>query len=684
MERESKRKKTTNRKKTSNRKTEESEEIQVEDIISLFKNRWVQFVIIIGISLFFRLYSLQYNYFVGADTALHYSIVRESIEQGGIPDLYTLSSFPEGELVTKPRGQYYLAILFGLQNFPIILPLIGIITITILFFLFGEFREEISLLAVLLLSFCLANVYRTQANLFRGDAIGALFLVSMIFLQLRMSRKRSYIYGFFIGILAGISSLFWIGYPVMLVIISATFLIVSLYQFFSNKEQELKTNLVSFLVFGLISKVIISLSEISNLLIQHAFTQQNYFMLFFVLPISLVNLLFYALLRMKANSKMKILTIIGIIVVLGMVLYLNIEAFTKIVTGYALVSGTYHINISELTSPNFQDLWDLFNLLIILFPVGLILYLKNYRKFKEKDYIILAWILVSMYLLFSSRRFLFHASFIVCFLSAYALIEIYKTSKRVRELKNISWLVPIVIGILLVSSFYLSYSKMEIFAPFFDEYWDDALLWLKQNSQPDEGILTYWDYGGFVQAYAERSSVTDSIYGQDVNRIRNLDSFLVNNTFFRSYGAKYLIVDKIMFYRLPWQTISYMRFDSIYNGLTTVEDLSTKVVRFTDIESGTVVEVYPDLAPNVGFSISGDTRIPFEKTVVQIEDNVYERLTYENVTALPGCFYYSFDIPLWVDDVFCESNYFKLAFGTGLEGLTPVYRNEEVTIYEVV
>lgn len=75
--------------------------------------------------------------------------------------------------------------------------------------------------------------------------------------------------------------------------------------------------------------------------------------------------------------------------------------------------------------------------------------------------------------------------------------------------------------------------------------WYDALSWIKENTSPDEVVVSWWDYGYWVEYIAEREAyITPS---QQIDRIKEIAELLLNyNEPPLPGGLRYLIVDRPM------------------------------------------------------------------------------------------------------------------------------------------
>jgi len=82
----------------------------------------------------------------------------------------------------------------------------------------------------------------------------------------------------------------------------------------------------------------------------------------------------------------------------------------------------------------------------------------------------------------------------------------------------------------------------------------EALQYLKE--QPDGSVLSWWDEGGWIQAYADKPTYLDSVAGQNEHRVELLSKIYAEknsskvNEFLEEYDIKYVLVSK----DLMWKT----------------------------------------------------------------------------------------------------------------------------------
>jgi len=285
-------------------------------------------------------------------------------------------------------------------------------------------------------------------------------------------------------------------------------------------------------------------------------------------------------------------------------------------------------------------------------------------------------------MLFSASRYNHISSVSICILSSVAVIEISEFSAKFLKKKNRIYLnIGIPLGIYALFLYLSSTQGITQIGPRMNDYWYDALIWAKNNTNKSDGFITWWDHGSWVQYFSERPTVVDSVYGQSEARIRRIAKFLATNESdtFRDWGnPKYLIVSvDALFYK-----------DSI-TSLGGVSRFDATISYYYKQENGKLIFYVGngrfEVTENSAYFISGNTKIPVQRVIFEVDNltRILRAKMPEGVEFLDGCLHISKLGAVYVDRRFCNSNYFKLMFEDGIDNYTLVYRNLWVRIYEI-
>ena len=138
-----------------------------------------------------------------------------------------------------------------------------------------------------------------------------------------------------------------------------------------------------------------------------------------------------------------------------------------------------------------------------------------FTKFSEinKKYIfIFVWFFLTILAAKSAIRLIFVFSPTTALLAAYALVGIIDLNKILKEIwyKILVWAGVIVIIYLTIFSFAQNdYAVAKGFGLSYDQQWQNAMDWVRENTQKDAVFAHWWDYGYWVQQGGERATILD-------------------------------------------------------------------------------------------------------------------------------------------------------------------------------
>lgn len=134
--------------------------------------------------------------------------------------------------------------------------------------------------------------------------------------------------------------------------------------------------------------------------------------------------------------------------------------------------------------------------------------------------------------------------------------------------------------------------------------WFDALAWIEENSQEDDVIMSWWDYGYWIQTYAGRPTIAD---GATTNwtQIRKLARAFVTTEatgveFCREYGVRYIMVDvSDDFIGGKWTAMAHIakqnvnEYMGIQEGQTVIYEKGQKALLFKLASEVAMSEPFP-------------------------------------------------------------------------------------------
>lgn len=503
-------------------------------------------VLLLGIlfaALALRLYTYGYEYLMGVDPFHHYKIAEYIVTTGEFPGRWYLSRYPEGELIVQPMGLYYVSVLLYkilgplgftfMQAFKLVPPLFGIMTLIPAYFLTKElFGRKTALFSMLILAFLPAFTYRTMSGFYRGDAFFMFFMVLGLYFYLKSldNPKLAVIAGLSFGFMGVV----WNGFIFGFIVLSISLVLYSTTAYVQGKSSKnaLLTYIVSVALGAGIVKYLVLIQGHHGGWFLADLTR-------YIIPATIAFAGFLALLGYitpQLSSRGKLLAVLGISMTsIAAAFYFSPEVAKKMLLGYGLVKGgdPFLRTIGELYPPSLQHLWQYFSVTSLLFLAGSVFLVREHRL---KTVTIAAWVLAGLYVLSAAIRYTFLASVPIGIVAALFLSKLDKTKLKA--------LLP---GILLLTVALTGVQFAAGNAPTISDEWYEALNFLK--TQEPGTVLTWWDYGSWVQGITGYPTVTDTVHGQDVNRMRETARiFLETNESatlgaLQKYDTKYVIIN---------------------------------------------------------------------------------------------------------------------------------------------
>jgi asparagine N-glycosylation enzyme membrane subunit Stt3 len=206
---------------------------------------------------------------------------------------------------------------------------------------------------------------------------------------------------------------------------------------------------------------------------------------------------------------------------------------------------------------------------IAVFVVAFIwIYFKDRIETKSENIIMLLFTFFMVLAGISAIRLIFILTPVVCFVSAYALVKIYEYGKNSKEeiVKMIFYISLIAAIILLVfaSVNYVKTIKAQSasIGSSANPQWQYAMKWVRDNTQPGNIFVHWWDYGYWVQYMGERPTVSDGGHGNGYwDHLTGRYLLTTPNpatalSFMKSQNVSYLLID-------PSDIGKYSAFSSI-------------------------------------------------------------------------------------------------------------------------
>jgi hypothetical protein len=190
--------------------------------------------------------------------------------------------------------------------------------------------------------------------------------------------------------------------------------------------------------------------------------------------------------------------------------------------------------------------WQIFGMLMPLVILGYYAYAKHLLKHRQAVYTLPAlWSAAFLVLIFYRVHFAVYAAFAFALFAAQALLVLRESLKGMQRK-----LFPVLVLALLVPNAYygITMSSAMLDEPTLElrPYWYDAFNWINNNTQPQEQILAFSDYGYWLEYYTNRTYLLTPSGG---GPLQETAAFYINGStaVLKNYGVKYVIVDIDLF-----------------------------------------------------------------------------------------------------------------------------------------
>jgi asparagine N-glycosylation enzyme membrane subunit Stt3 len=227
---------------------------------------------------------------------------------------------------------------------------------------------------------------------------------------------------------------------------------------------------------------------------------------------------------------------------------------------------------SVLNGVNFISKALFFISFLILVIASVYISRKSEWKINHRWILIAAWMIPMLLGVRSAIRVFFAIVPFISFMAVFTIFEIGKFAKNNKdEMKKIfSWVLLIVsvIGILVASQGYYSSidSQAKYQTPSYNQDWQKAMSWVRENTNEGAVFLHWWDYGYWVQTGGNRPTVTDGGHSQTTFGDHFVGRYVLTTpypetakSFMKTHEVSYLLID-------PTDIGKYGAYSSIGTG----------------------------------------------------------------------------------------------------------------------
>ena len=197
------------------------------------------------------------------------------------------------------------------------------------------------------------------------------------------------------------------------------------------------------------------------------------------------------------------------------------------------------------------SIWDIpINYNFFLIPMLLGFYLA-WRKRNEGAIFFSCWLLVLLLFSLFAKRIMLYTAPPACLLSGVGLAFLWEKMKQgeLQALKKIGVAAVLCLMVFLSFSLY-SLSSNITMAP--DRDWQDALAYIRNDTQEEAVIMTQWSWGYWILDLGQRRPVVDNgFYGWDSERLRDVgQAYLATEPselvlIMEKYDADYIVFGEV-------------------------------------------------------------------------------------------------------------------------------------------
>jgi hypothetical protein len=271
-----------------------------------------------------------------------------------------------------------------------------------------------------------------------------------------------------------------------------------------------------------------------------------------------------------------------------------------------MFSGLFFSRISPYSFLNGTNLISNFFLFFGLFIfISFFIYLIINEKIKINcgEIILFSWIFFMVIGCRGALRFFFIITPLVCFMVGYLfmfIIKLYNKQKEevVKFALVLVFFTSLVFLLINMQGFIKAdYYQAEQTGPSANVQWQNAMQWVRDNTQEDSIFVHWWDYGYWVQYLGERATITDGghavgIWDHLIGRyVLTTKNPLTALSFIKSHNVSYLLIDQTDIGKYP----AYSKIGSDKNQEDRYSQISVLVLDESQIKetSNETIMFYP-------------------------------------------------------------------------------------------
>ena len=224
----------------------------------------------------------------------------------------------------------------------------------------------------------------------------------------------------------------------------------------------------------------------------------------------------------------------------------------------AMISGILFSRISAnsmFNGTNFISSLVYIGGIILFLAYSIKIYVKKEINLTGSLAIIFAWLFFMLIAGRGAVRLLFVIAPFATFMGGYLLVNLFNYAKSSRDdllkiLLIIGVILSLIVALIAINRFISSTSlQAKVTGPSANTQWQNAMAWIRENTQENSIFVHWWDYGYWVQYLGERPTVTDG--GHAVGFWDHLIGRYILTTpypetalsFMKTHDVSYLLID---------------------------------------------------------------------------------------------------------------------------------------------
>ncbi len=513
----------------------------------VIKNWWVWCLIAITVFSFWtRMIPAKYGELQALDPFYAYRINELMLQNNlQVPEFDPIRYWPDGVPIEKygPLMYFYVPVMLYVAmgsvgitmtylNFAIMYPaLMGALAVFIMFFLAREIFDDNN--AGLFSAFFLATVpgyiARTSAGFFDKEATGGTFLLLAILLFVLAYKRNSWKYGALSAIAVFVSMGSWGGAQFIIYIVSIFAIAMLLLNRFSR-------NMMPSVIFVLLSAVATQrlflgldltieqiIASVTILMILIRYAAERYELIkkeqfIYIAPVIIVSIILFMLVGSMFSDTLWYMVnrAIGLVVISEQGVIASTVAEQMPGSWSDITSRTdigFGLNILPALAPYRM-------LLSVWFLMMLGIIFAAYNVYTEKNMLIMIpvfWLLMSVQTVLYMVRLVFFLGPPAAIMAGYCAAQLIKflmkynftASVKGKDIKLLVIPLMIFVSLVILSNAVTGYVFCNSLGPSYNQYWDESMTFMKENTAANASILSWWDFGYWFQTRGERPSIAD-------------------------------------------------------------------------------------------------------------------------------------------------------------------------------